>query len=585
MGPIRSRRRRTCWPGRCPPPCRWPSPARCAPRATTAGTARGTCSTPRASRRARRARAEGPWWCSTARSSPARRRSRPTPPTWRRSPRPTRRRSGGSTAGRVTYGAGRPPGARRCGPTGLGARVALVSLVVGDDGTHAGPGPARARRRGGRGVRQRQHAAGRGAGRAALAGRGEAGRARHAAAPRARSRRSTPSRAAARARSRWARFRPGPRTPSQARMELVLALSAGVALRRAMSAPAAPAIPDEVLEIARTLEAAGPRGLVRRRRAPRRAAGPPPRGLRLRHVGHAGAGHRAVPTHGARRREVRHGGRARPPPGAPRGDHLPPRRRDGRPPRGRGLRRVARGGPRPARLHHQRHRVSPAARASGATRSADAADLDRGVVRAVGEPAERFREDYLRILRACASRPGSDSRIEPATWAAAVEAAPGLAQLSAERVRDEWFKGLRTARAVPELVELWHRSRGRRDRWMPELAAAPAERVARTGAAPLERRDPVLLTALLVDDAADVLRRLRASNAEIERAAAIGRGPAAPAGERPARRAPLALHRGQGGRRSDGAPRAAHRRPGAVGGCGRAHRGHAAIRSPAVTWR
>jgi tRNA nucleotidyltransferase (CCA-adding enzyme) len=50
---------------------------------------------------------------------------------------------------------------------------------------------------------------------------------------------------------------------------------------------------------------------------------------------------------------------------------------------------------------------------------------------------------------------------------------------------------------------------------------------------PVERRDPVLLTALLIDEAAPVLRRLRASNAGIERAAAMARGPAAPAGTDP----------------------------------------------------
>jgi tRNA nucleotidyltransferase (CCA-adding enzyme) len=45
-----------------------------------------------------------------------------------------------------------------------------------------------------------------------------------------------------------------------------------------------------------------------------------------------------------------------------------------------------------------------------------------------------------------------------------------------------------------------------------------------------DQRDPILLTALLLGDAAPTLRRLRASNAEIERAAAIARGPEVPAG-------------------------------------------------------
>jgi tRNA nucleotidyltransferase (CCA-adding enzyme) len=159
-------------------------------------------------------------------------------------------------------------------------------------------------------------------------------------------------------------------------------------------------------------------------------------------------------------------------------------------------------------------------------------DLGRGLLRAVGQPAERFREDYLRILRGIRFAARFGFAIEPETWKAALEAAPGLARLSAERVRDEWFKGLRTARTVPGMVRLWLEV-GAAERLMPELVGVSPARVDRTAAVPLERRDPVLLTALLLDDPASVLRRLRASNAEIERAAAIARGPAAPAGAEP----------------------------------------------------
>jgi tRNA nucleotidyltransferase (CCA-adding enzyme) len=158
------------------------------------------------------------------------------------------------------------------------------------------------------------------------------------------------------------------------------------------------------------------------------------------------------------------------------------------------------------------------------------ADLERGLLRAVGRPGERFREDYLRILRGVRFAARFGFTIEPETWAAAVEASPGLAQLSAERVRDEWLKGLRTARSVPELVALWIQV-GAAERWMPELASVPADRLAATGRVPGDQRDPILLTALLLGDAAPTLRRLRASNAEIERAAAIARGPEVPAGE------------------------------------------------------
>jgi tRNA nucleotidyltransferase (CCA-adding enzyme) len=156
-------------------------------------------------------------------------------------------------------------------------------------------------------------------------------------------------------------------------------------------------------------------------------------------------------------------------------------------------------------------------------------DLARRLIRAVGEPAERFSEDYLRILRGLRFAARLGFALEPATWAAAVAAAPGLAQLSAERVRDEWFKSLRTARSPAELVELWI-GVGASERWIPELASVPPARLERLREVPAERRDPVLLTMLLLVDAAPVLRRLRASNAEVERAAAVTRGPAAPSG-------------------------------------------------------
>lgn len=145
------------------------------------------------------------------------------------------------------------------------------------------------------------------------------------------------------------------------------------------------------------------------------------------------------------------------------------------------------------------------------------ADLERGVVRAVGDAAQRFREDYLRILRGLRFSARLGFQIEPATWDAARAAADGLPQLSAERVRDEWFKSLRTARDISVLVNLW-RDSGVATAWMPELGALP------TGSVPPidpADRDPVLLTCLVTGDAVAVLRRLKASNQEIGRAVAV----------------------------------------------------------------
>jgi hypothetical protein len=80
---------------------------------------------------------------------------------------------------------------------------------------------------------------------------------------------------------------------------------------------------------------------------------------------------------------------------------------------------------------------------------------------------------------------------------------------------------------VNRLVSLW-REVGAALVWLPELHE-PTTPEPPEGALP--DRDPVLLTALLCSGATAALRRLKASNAEIERAATIERGPETPAGE------------------------------------------------------
>jgi tRNA nucleotidyltransferase (CCA-adding enzyme) len=154
-----------------------------------------------------------------------------------------------------------------------------------------------------------------------------------------------------------------------------------------------------------------------------------------------------------------------------------------------------------------------------------ARDLEHRLVRAVGDPAQRFREDYLRILRALRFAARFDFGIDPDTWEAARAEAPGLARLSAERVREEWFKGLRTARSLTQLVSLW-KEVGAARVWMPELSASGVE----VPNLPPRERDPVLLTALLCSSPAALLKRLKASNAELDRAAGLERGPEAPSG-------------------------------------------------------
>ena len=93
--------------------------------------------------------------------------------------------------------------------------------------------------------------------------------------------------------------------------------------------------------------------------------------------------------------------------------------------------------------------------------------------------------------------------------------------MSAERVRDEWFKGLRTARSLRRLCGLWWRV-GAAPVWLPELIESEVPEPA------IEQRDPVVLTALYCLDPVSVLRRLKASNHDIARAAAMMAGPREP---------------------------------------------------------
>ena len=149
--------------------------------------------------------------------------------------------------------------------------------------------------------------------------------------------------------------------------------------------------------------------------------------------------------------------------------------------------------------------------------------LERKLVRAVGDARQRFREDYLRIVRALRFSARFGFPIADATWEAARAEVEGLKQLSAERVRDEWFKGLETARAPGVLLDLWDRV-GALNVWLPEVVKRETGNVKRD-ADVVDRfpvRDPVLVTAYLSADPEGTLRRLRCSNAEIERGRRIG---------------------------------------------------------------
>ena len=78
-------------------------------------------------------------------------------------------------------------------------------------------------------------------------------------------------------------------------------------------------------------------------------------------------------------------------------------------------------------------------------------DLKARRLRAIGNPAERFREDHLRLLRAVRFAARFDMEIEPATDAAILADAPLLKHISPERIADE----LRLALTPPTRATAW----------------------------------------------------------------------------------------------------------------------------------
>ena len=183
-------------------------------------------------------------------------------------------------------------------------------------------------------------------------------------------------------------------------------------------------------------------------------------------------------------------------------------------------------------------------------------DLRRGVVRAVGDPDERFAEDALRLLRAVRFSLRFGFPIDAATEAALIRAAPSTVVLSGERVRDELLRLLEDDSIPPSVAFARWEELGLLAVLLPELSALRGvpqgkllpgdalEHSVRTADA-LPAGDPVLrLVGLLHDlgkattladgqfighervgaDAAEgVMRRLRFPERDVERVTALVR--------------------------------------------------------------
>ncbi len=112
------------------------------------------------------------------------------------------------------------------------------------------------------------------------------------------------------------------------------------------------------------------------------------------------------------------------------------------------------------------------------------ADIRAGILRAIGEPAHRFREDHLRMMRAIRFAARLSFSIEPATWAAIVTHAGKLSEISRERIGLELRKmliALQRHSAVRMLASsgllqtFWPQSGtiNKTDTRLPRLAALP----------------------------------------------------------------------------------------------------------------
>jgi tRNA nucleotidyltransferase/poly(A) polymerase len=96
-------------------------------------------------------------------------------------------------------------------------------------------------------------------------------------------------------------------------------------------------------------------------------------------------------------------------------------------------------------------------------------DLQAGVIRAIGDPEQRFEEDHLRMLRAIRFAARFKFQIEPATMAAIQKLHSQILRVSPERIRDELVRIL-TEGGARRGFELLDTSGLLRD-ILPEVAA------------------------------------------------------------------------------------------------------------------
>jgi poly(A) polymerase len=151
-------------------------------------------------------------------------------------------------------------------------------------------------------------------------------------------------------------------------------------------------------------------------------------------------------------------------------------------------------------------------------------DLEARVVRAIGEPRQRFTEDKLRVLRAVRFGARFGYTIDPATWEAVCRMAPEIDQVSQERIRDELLRILTDGRAAHGVRLLEESGLARKVlpgwSWNEELDRALE---AMRGSVRADFATAVLLHQCEVPVVKALVERLRYSSREIDHIAALVR--------------------------------------------------------------
>ncbi len=94
-------------------------------------------------------------------------------------------------------------------------------------------------------------------------------------------------------------------------------------------------------------------------------------------------------------------------------------------------------------------------------------DLKNRIIRAVGNPEERFSEDALRMMRAVRLSSSLEFSIEEKTKEAIKKNAPLLKKISGERIRDEFVKTIMTKKAADGVESL--RELNLLEQFLPEV--------------------------------------------------------------------------------------------------------------------